>query len=439
MNVAIIGCGYVFDHYMSTWKRHPSLILKGVSDINSQRAATVAEQYGLKIYASNEEIYADPEIDIVANFTSIESHYEVTKSALLSGKHVYSEKPLTKDLDEARELMDLAKSRGLHLSCAPSNALSDTMQTMWRAVLDGAVGDVRLVYAEFDDNPIYLMHPEHWQSRTGAPWPYIHEYEQGCTVEHIGYHLTWLCSIFGPVKTVTPFSAVSAPDKTDLPMHPPDTPDFSVACLVFESGVIARVTCSIAAPLDHRIRIVGNKGMLTADTYRHYRCPVYLERFSQLTLNARKAYSVRQNSILQWIFGVGGRRLRLLRNPPPGSKTAPSTFPSPWWSPKALMNAFKKRELGAQDKTIGIAELADAIRTGRQPFPSADFTLHLTELTMAVQNAGPNAGTIELSTRFEPVSPQPATRAQAGRYAAAKQPSFVTRRIDRLLTDLHKH
>ena len=31
---------------------------------------------------------------------------------------------------------------------------------MWKAVRDGAVGDVRIVYAEFDDNPIYLMSPE---------------------------------------------------------------------------------------------------------------------------------------------------------------------------------------------------------------------------------------------------------------------------------------
>ena len=83
-------------------------------------------------------------------------------------------------------------------------------------------------------------------------------------------------------------------------------PDFSVACLDFESGVVARVTCSIGVPYDHRMRIVGNEGMLTADTYRHYQCPVYLERFSQLLLNARKAISVRTNTFLQALFGVGG-------------------------------------------------------------------------------------------------------------------------------------
>ena len=179
--------------------------------------------------------------------------------------------------EQARALIALADRLGLRLSCAPSNAMSDTTQTMWKAVRDGAVGDPRIVYAEFDDNVIYRMHPETWRSRTGAPWPYLHEYEWGCTYEHVGYHLTWLCAIFGPVESVTAFSKQALPDKTNLPLHPPDTPDFSVACLNFQSGVVARVTCSIGAPYDHRMRIIGNAGMLTADTYRHYRCPVYLE------------------------------------------------------------------------------------------------------------------------------------------------------------------
>src|ERR1700735_4285575 len=82
MNVGAIGCGYVFDHYMATWKRHPGLVLKGVADIDAKRRDVVARAYDLKAYASNEELLADPEIDIVANFTSIESHYEVTRQAL---------------------------------------------------------------------------------------------------------------------------------------------------------------------------------------------------------------------------------------------------------------------------------------------------------------------------------------------------------------------
>jgi hypothetical protein len=62
----------------------------------------------------------------------------------------------------------------------------------------------------------------------------------------------------------------------------------------------ARLTCSIVAPYDHRIRIIGSEGVLTADECWQYAAPVNLERFSQLSLNARKARSVRSSSVLEW-------------------------------------------------------------------------------------------------------------------------------------------
>ena len=426
MKIGVIGCGFVFDLYMSTWARHPTLVLKGVADKDSKRRDSVARAYGVKAYANSDELLADPEIDIVANFTSIGSHFEVTRAALLAGKHVYSEKPLVTDMDQARALFALAEERGLRLSCAPSNAMSDTAQTMWKAVRSGAVGQVRCVYAELDDNVVYRRHPETWRSRTGAPWPYLHEYEQGCTYEHAGYHLTWLCAIFGPVESVTAFSKQTLPDKTDQALDPPDTPDFSVACLNFRSGVVARVTFSIGAPYDHRMRIFGNRGMLTADTYRHYRCPVYLERYSQLTLNARNYMSVRTSSVLSRILGVGGRPVKLLRNPPPGAGGRDTLYRVRWWSPKDVLRSFQRREKGQQDKAIGIAELADALNTGRPSFPPHDFTLHLTELTIAIQRAGTRGGSVQLQTTFAPIEPRPETLASKLEYAATKKVSLIS-------------
>ena len=145
---------------------------------DAARLGVVASAYGLRTYWSTDELLADPTIDIVVNLTSIESHHEMTRAPLLAGKHVYSEKPLCTELTQARELVDLAQERGLALGCAPSNVLSASMQTLWKAITDGAVGDVRLVYAECDDNPIYLMEPEKWRSPTGAPWPHLDEYRR---------------------------------------------------------------------------------------------------------------------------------------------------------------------------------------------------------------------------------------------------------------------
>ncbi len=439
MKIGIIGCGYVFDHYMATWRRHPRLELAGVADTDRARLDHVCRFYGLKRCDSNAALLADPEIGIVVNLTGIASHESVTRAALLAGKHVYSEKPLVTDLDQARALMALAAERGLALSCAPSNALGDTTQTMWKAVRDGAVGTPRIVYAEFDDNVIYLMSPEGWKSRSGAPWPYLHEYEAGCTFEHVGYHLTWMCAIFGPVRSVTAFSRVAIPDKTDQKLDPPDTPDFSVACLDFHSGVVGRVTCSIGVPFDHRMRIIGNEGMLTADTYRHYRCPVFLERFSKLTLNARKAYSVRTRSWLAALLGVGGRKLRLVRNAPPGAGGRIIETLPPAWHPRGLIGRLRRRELGQQDKCLGIAELEDALRTGRPFFPSPAFTLHLTELTLAIQRAGTTGAPQVMTTRFDPLPPRPETLADGPDYRPAGGGGLVARLAGRALDRLHRH
>lgn len=438
MKFGIIGCGYVFDHYMATLARHPGLTLAGIADIDADRLARAAAFHGLHAYDSPAALLADPEIAIVANFTSIEAHHAVTRAALEAGKHVYSEKPLVTDMDTAHALTDLAARKGLHLACAPSNALGATAQTMWKATRDGAAGDVRLVYAEFDDNPIYLMSPEGWRSRSGAPWPYLHEYEMGCTWEHVGYHLAWMCAIFGPVRAVTAFSKVTVPDKTDRPLDPPDTPDFSVACLDFESGVTGRVTCSIAAPYDHRMRIIGNRGMIHADTYRHYDCPVMVEPFTKLNLNARKARSVRTRSWLGAIFGVGGRRVPLIRTVPPGGGRV-ALSPVRWWHPGDLIRHWKRAELGQQDKMIGIAELADAVAKGRAPFPGPDFTLHLTELTLAIQAAGPDGACQTLRTRFAPLDLPARSAAAAPDYAAWARPGWLARRAAALLDRMHRH
>jgi hypothetical protein len=241
------------------------------------------------------------------------------------------------------------------------------------------------------------------------------------------------------VESVTAFSKQVLPDKTNLELNPPDTPDFSVACLNFRSGVVARVTCSIGVPYDHRMRIVGNLGMLTADTYRDYRCPVYLERFSQLTLNARKAMSVRVNSLLQGLLGVGGRKIELLRNPPPGASGRAGLPRVRWWSPRGLLRAAARRELGQQDKAIGVAELADALQSGRPSFPPHDFTVHLTELTIAIQNAGPDGSSIRLNTSFAPIEPRPETLASKLDYATVKKPSWIGRAIERRILRMHQH
>jgi predicted dehydrogenase len=423
MKIGVIGCGYVLDLYLATFGRYPWLTIAGIADRNGARARAAGAYYGLPV-RDVADLLADPEIEIIANFTSIESHFDVSRAALDAGKHVYSEKPFTTSIEDARTLVAMAEKRKLKLGSAPSNALSATAQTLWKIVEDGALGNVRIVYAEFDDNPVYLLRPETWRSPSGAPWPYLHEYKMGCTWEHVGYHLSWMCAIFGPVRSVTAFSKRTLPDKTNEHIDPPDTPDFSVACLDFHSGVVGRITCSIAAPADHRMRIIGNRGMAEVDTYRDYKAPIYLEAFNEWTLKAHNLYSVRRHSLFRWPFGVGGRRVPLAETPAPGND---SVYAEAGLGPKAILRRFKRRQLGEQDKCLGLAELADAVAMGRPPFASHDFILHQTELTLAIQAAGVDGKSILLKTRFDPLKLPERTRKVAPNYVTWARPAPIPR------------
>lgn len=436
MKIAFVGCGYVFDIYMRTQWAHSELDICGVFDLNTARSSTVSRHYGFKVYPSLEALLADPAVDIVINLTSIQSHYATTKRALEAGKHVYSEKPFTTDIDQTRELFALAEARGLVLSGAPSNLYCDAVSTLWKAVRDGAIGKPVLVYAELDDNPAHMMQLEKVQSPTGAPFPYAEEFQEGCTVEHVAYHLVWLCAMFGPVMSVTAFSDFLVAHKTDTPLTPPDTPDFSVACLHFANGVAARVTCTWVSPRNHQMHIIGEQGEITADNVFHDQSPVHLERFSRVTLAARKAYTVRTQPLIGRLFGVGGRRQPLVRR---WKSYAVEAEKGVGRSPKhKLVSWLRRREIYAQDKLLGIAEMARALAEGRTQPMQPDFHMHINELSLLIQRAGPGGNAVVPTTTFRPFEPLADVAQSPRNYLATYQPALLERAAAGLVEALHK-
>jgi len=405
MNIAFIGCGFVFDIYMRTVRAHPELKVCGVYDTDVERSSKVGEYYGFYIYKNCDELLSDDAVEIVVNLTNIGSHFEVSKRALESGKNVYSEKPLTTSVSDSKYLFDLAKNTGLLFYGAPSNIYSDTVRTMIKAVQDGAIGKPLLVYAELDDNPIHLMEFDEVKSPTGAPWPLEEEIIEGCTYEHVGYHLVWICALLGPAVSVTAFSTELIDNKSENFPRKSGTPDYSVACIQFGNGSTARITCSVVAPRDHRMRVIGDAGEVSADSYRHYQSPVYLERFTKRSLSARKFKTLRKYAALGNIFGIGGRRLKLVRHWK--SQATESDQQMKTSIKQRIVEWLRRREVYAQDKMIGIAEMASALDQGKQPFLSSDFLMHVNELTLMIQSAGPEGLTAKPTTTFSPLGVVP--------------------------------
>ena len=378
MNIAIVGTGFVADYYMATLRNYPQLVLCGVFDRSPERLKAFCAHYSVRPYAGLEAVLADPEVQIVVNLTTPESHFEISHAALSAGKHVYSEKPLAMDFSEAKALVEFARQSGLTLAAAPANGLSDA-QRLVAGVME-SIGTPRLVYAEMEDGPVFRDKWATWRSQSGAPWPGLHEFEIGCTLEHAGYALSWLVSLFGPVESVTAFSAITFPDKGAGTEHLRMAPDFSVGCLRFKSGLVARLTSGLAMPRNRSLTIVAEKGSITVDDLWDNRSAVRLEKAGERKPFATRLFGIlemRLGKFLSWKPGAG-KKLAY----PTVARCALPSYPS------------------QIDFVRGIADQARAIEAGEAVFFSGDVSLHITEIALALNNAGESAGPYKMKSTF---------------------------------------
>lgn len=367
-HVAIIGTGFVADLYMRSLATFPDIAVRIAFDLNRERLAAFCGHWDVTAAGDMAELLGRTEPgDIILNLTNPHAHFEVTLACLEAGHHVYSEKPLAMSMDHARRLHTLASERNLLLASAPCSLLGEAAQTLWAAVRGGRVGKPLVVYAELDDGFISQAPYTSWHSVSGAPWPYEDEFRVGCTIEHAGYCLTWLIAIFGPVRKV-----VAASAELDLgKLHgAPTAPDFSVAVLFFDNGVVARLTCSILAAHDHSLRIIGETGTLEISECWDNEAPVRL----------RHRWKLRR----RLMEGPFRKRLRLKQ----------PTHPKVTRAGAASMNF-----------ALGPAEMLAALQEGRPCRLSADLALHLNEVTLAIQNAGSSAGAQTMTTSCPSVPP----------------------------------
>ncbi|MDP4006136.1 Gfo/Idh/MocA family protein [Methylobacterium sp. NEAU K] len=355
LGIAFVGCGYVADMYRYCLRHHAgALALVGVYDRDPGRLAAFARCWGDSPYPSLDALLADPRVGVVVNLTDPESHAAVTGAAIAAGKHVYSEKPLGMSAAEAVRLCDTAAARGVRLAAAPSNLLGEQAQTLWRAVRAGAVGRVRLVYAELDDGMIHRADYRRWISRSGRRWPAENEFETGCTFEHAGYVITLLVAMFGPVRRVSAHAALLVPEKgCDRPIHP--APDFSCGCLEFDGGILARLTNSIVGPYDHRLRVIGDAGVLEVEEPWDFAAPVRLKRTATTRLERliERRFPRRRGRIVKRARPVPFR----------GGRGRPT-----------------------MDFLRGVREFAEAIAADRPCRLGADLAVHVTEVTEMLQH-----------------------------------------------------
>jgi predicted dehydrogenase len=352
VKVGFIGAGNISEQYLKASRTFPILDVVGIADLVRSRAEERAEAFDLRPYTPD-EMLADPDIEIVVNLTIPAAHGTVNLAVIEAGKHVYSEKPLAITREEGRRTLDAARERNLLVGCAPDTFLGGGLQTCRKLIDDGWIGEPVAATAFMTGRG-----PESWH-----PDPvFFYQPGAGPMFDMGPYYLTTLIHLLGPVRRVTgctrrSFEERIATTPTRYGERIPVSVTTHVAGLLdFVSGPIATIITSFDvwhANLP-RIEIYGSEGTLSVPDPNIFRGPVRLRR-------------------------AGAEE----------------------WSEIPLTHYVP---IG---RSIGVADMASALLSGRQPRASGDLAYHVLDLMHAFDESSESGRHIEIESQCERPAPLP--------------------------------
>lgn len=226
------------------------------------------------IYKDMYEAFNDPQVEVILNLTRPYEHYHVTKEALLHGKHVYSEKPLAVDMEEADELVKLAEEKGLRLGGAPDTFMGAGIQTA-RAIIDkGILGDIVGATCAMICHGHETWHPdpEFYYKRGGGPMMDMGPYYVTALVQLLGEAK----GVMGMTKKTFPTRLItSAPHRGEIVDVDVDT--HLTGCIEFTSGAIAQICTTFDVYGGQtRFEVYGTKGSMVVPDPNCFGGPVLL-------------------------------------------------------------------------------------------------------------------------------------------------------------------
>lgn len=262
VKIGVIGAGKIFGAYVEGCRAFPLLHLDAVADIDAGRASQQAAEHGVPRALSVDALLADPEIAIVVNLTVPKAHAAVSLAAIAAGKHVYTEKPLAVTRADGQRIMQAAAGRGLRVGSAPDTFLGGGQQTCRKLIDDGWIGEPVAAVA------FMVGHgPESWH-----PNPDFYYQAGGGPLLDMGpYYLTSLINLLGPVRRVAGSARASFAERIATSREhygrrlPVEVPTHVAAVLDFAAGPVATLVTSFDvwhANLP-RIEIYGSEGSLS--------------------------------------------------------------------------------------------------------------------------------------------------------------------------------
>ena len=353
VGIGIVGLGNISAAYLKAAQNFPVLDIRAVADLNPDVSKARGQEFGLRAVALD-DIFSDPSIDIILNLTIPRAHVEVGLRAIEAGKHVYSEKPLGIAFAEGKRLVDAAARKGLRVGSAPDTFLGGSHQTARHVVDSGALGQIV-------GGTAYFMCPGHerWH-----PNPAFYYDQGGGPMLDMGpYYITDLVNLLGPVKQVLGVATMLRQTRTItakeragevIPVH---VPTHVAGTLIFDSGAVVQVSMSfdVAGHRHLPLEIYGTDGSLIVPDPNHF-----------------------------------GGQVELLEK---GGEWKDVATDQPYWD--------------GNFRSIGLADMAAALVTGRAHRCNGELALHVLEVMEAFGTSAETGKAVSMSTtldRPEPLS-----------------------------------
>lgn len=159
LKLAIIGYGYWGPNLLRNFSACDGATVAAVVDRRQERLRAAKKLYpGVEVFSTAEEVMADPSIDAVVIATPVFSHFPFASEALLRGKHVLIEKPMTTSSAHAAELIELAQKKNLVLMADHTFLYTGSVRKIREIVGMGVIG--RLQYFDSVRINLGLFNPE---------------------------------------------------------------------------------------------------------------------------------------------------------------------------------------------------------------------------------------------------------------------------------------
>jgi len=353
--VGVIGCGNISEAYFSAAKTFKMMTYSYCADQNPAAAKAKAEAYGSKA-VTVAELLANPDIEVVLNLTTPQAHSEIDRLALEAGKHVYAEKPFGIDLQAGREVIELAKKKNLRVGSAPDTFLGGGMQTCRKLIDDGWIGRPL-------SGTAFMMCPGH---EAWHPNPGFYYQKGGGPLFDMGpYYLTALVNLLGPVRQVTAMAGRGFPERTCTSEDrfgdrlPVEIDTHITGVLRFVSGALVTLIMSFDVIKHHCpcLEIHGTAGSLFCPDPNCFGGPVQYTSFD-------------------------------------GRNQAWQDIPLP----------FGYTE---NSRSIGLADMVDAIRNQRPHRANGDLAFHVLETMCGLETAAATGNAVTIASTCERPAPLP--------------------------------